>query len=106
MSLLGWFNFKARAVVCTEIIAVVIVVIVIIIVIVIGAPENFIQLGPGRPSAGGPRMDRRAVTSSRVVNTSRLASLHKREVPNKLESESETCMAVKLNFRLPIITFP
>ena len=24
-------------------------------------------LGPGRPSAGGPRMDRRAVTSSGVV---------------------------------------
>ena len=67
---------------------------------------TFKQLGPGRPLAGGPRMDRRAVTSSKVVNTSRLASLHKREVPNKLESESETCMAVKLNFRLPIITFP
>ena len=43
------------------------------------APElptgnNLYKLGPGRPSAGGPRMDRRAVTSSGVVNTSRLAS--------------------------------
>ena len=35
----------------------------------------FLQLGPGRPSAGGPRMDRRAVTSSGVVKISRLASL-------------------------------
>ena len=32
------------------------------------------QLGPGRPSAGGPRMDRRAVTSPGVVKVSRLAS--------------------------------
>ena len=36
---------------------------------------NFLnKLGPGRPSAGGPRMDRRAVTSLGVVKTSRLAS--------------------------------
>ena len=34
----------------------------------------FVSLGPGRPSAGGPRMDRRAVTSSGVVKISRLAS--------------------------------
>ena len=34
----------------------------------------FDQLGPGRPSAGGPRMDRRAVTSPGVVKISRLAS--------------------------------
>ena len=32
------------------------------------------SLGPGRPPAGGPRMDRRVVTSSGVVNVSRLAS--------------------------------
>ena len=32
------------------------------------------QLGPGRPSAEGPRMDRRVVTSPRVVKISRLAS--------------------------------
>ena len=31
-------------------------------------------LGPGRPSAGGPRMDRRAVTSPGVVKILRLAS--------------------------------
>ena len=31
-------------------------------------------LGPGRPSAGGPRMDRQAVTSPGVVKMSRLAS--------------------------------
>ena len=33
-----------------------------------------LQLGPGRPSAGGPRMDLRAVTSLGVVKISRLAS--------------------------------
>ena len=33
-----------------------------------------LTLGPGRPSAGGPRMDRRVVTSLGVVNVSRLAS--------------------------------
>ena len=34
---------------------------------------NFLSvLGPGRPSAGGPRMDRRAVTSLGVVKISRL----------------------------------
>ena len=32
------------------------------------------KLGPGRPSAGGPRMDRRAVTSPGVVKILRLAS--------------------------------
>ena len=32
------------------------------------------SLGPGRPSAGGPRMDHRVVTISGVVNVSRLAS--------------------------------
>ena len=32
------------------------------------------ELGPGRPSAGGPRMDCRAVTSSGVVKISRLTS--------------------------------
>ena len=32
---------------------------------------NFLpQLGPGRPSAGGPRMDRRAVTSLGVAKIS------------------------------------
>ena len=35
--------------------------------------ENLLQLGPGRPSAGGPRMDRRAVTSPGVVKISRLS---------------------------------
>ena len=34
---------------------------------------RFIALGPGRPSAGGPRMDRRVVTSLGVVKVSRLA---------------------------------
>ena len=33
----------------------------------------FYILGPGRPSAGGGRMDRRAVTSLGVVKISRLA---------------------------------
>ena len=32
------------------------------------------MIGPGRPSAGGPRMDRRGVTSPRVVKVSHLAS--------------------------------
>ena len=32
------------------------------------------KLGPGRPSAGGPRMDRQVVTSSVVEKFSRLAS--------------------------------
>ena len=36
--------------------------------------QLFDKLGPGRPSAGGPRMDRRAVTSLGVVKISRLAS--------------------------------
>ena len=36
--------------------------------------KSFMRLGPGRPSAGGPRMDRRAVTSPGVVKISRLAS--------------------------------
>ena len=27
----------------------------------------YIEIGPGRPSAGGPRMDHRAVTSSGIV---------------------------------------
>ena len=36
--------------------------------------QIFILLGPGRPSAGGPRMDRRAVTSAGVVKILRLAS--------------------------------
>ena len=31
------------------------------------------QLGPGQPSAGGPRMDRRAVTNQGVVKISCLA---------------------------------
>ena len=35
---------------------------------------DFNVLGPGRPSAGGPRMDRRAVTSPGVVKILRLAS--------------------------------
>ena len=34
---------------------------------------TFDQLGPGRPSAGGPRMDRWAMTSLGVVKISRLA---------------------------------
>ena len=36
--------------------------------------DFFEKLGPGRPSAGGPRMDRQAVTSPGVVKISRLAS--------------------------------
>ena len=35
-------------------------------------PIDLYQLGPGRPSAGGPRKDRRAVTSPGVVKISRL----------------------------------
>ena len=35
--------------------------------------HKFPKLGPGRPSAGGPRMDRRVVTSLGVVKVSRLA---------------------------------
>ena len=34
--------------------------------------QIFVILGPGRPSAGGPRMDRQAVTSLGVVKISRL----------------------------------
>ena len=34
----------------------------------------FVALGPGWPSASGPRMDRRAVTSSGVVKISSLTS--------------------------------
>ena len=33
----------------------------------------FLLLAPGQPSAGGPRMDRRALTSPGVVKISRLA---------------------------------
>ena len=36
--------------------------------------QYFGLLGLGRPSAGGPRMDRRVVTSQGVVKVSRLAS--------------------------------
>ena len=36
--------------------------------------DNLVVLGPGRPSAGGPKMDRRAVTSRGVAKISRLAS--------------------------------
>ena len=36
--------------------------------------QYFVYLAPGRPLAGGPRMDRRAVTSPGVVKISRLAS--------------------------------
>ena len=32
--------------------------------------DNFYILGPGRPSAGGPRMDCRVVTSAGVVKVS------------------------------------
>ena len=39
---------------------------------------QFIKLGPGRPSAGGPRMDYRAVISLGVVKFSRLASRPRR----------------------------
>ena len=39
--------------------------------------DYFLLLGPGRPLAGGPRMDRRVVTSLGVVKISRLA-LHLR----------------------------
>ena len=35
--------------------------------------RSLIKLDPGRPSAGGHRMDRRAVTSLGVVKISRLA---------------------------------
>ena len=40
----------------------------------------FQRLGPGRPSAGGPRMDRRAVTSLGVVKISCLALRLRRSV--------------------------
>ena len=36
--------------------------------------ESFMQLGPGQPSAGRPRMDCRVVTSLGVMNVSRLGS--------------------------------
>ena len=36
--------------------------------------DNLVVLGPGRPSAGGPKMDRRAATSPGVIKISRLAS--------------------------------
>ena len=36
--------------------------------------QEFLILGPGRPSAGGPRMNRRVVTSLGVVKISRLTS--------------------------------
>ena len=36
--------------------------------------KDLTKLGPGRPSAGGTRMDRRAVTCPGVVKVSRLAS--------------------------------
>ena len=42
--------------------------------LVIGDSRILIELGPGRPPAGGPRMDCRAVTSSGLVKISRLAS--------------------------------
>ena len=40
----------------------------------ISGEHYFVVLGPGQPSAGGPKMDGRAVTSLGVVKISRLTS--------------------------------
>ena len=40
--------------------------------------KYFVKLGPGRPSAGGPRMDRWEVTSLEVVKISRFTSCLRR----------------------------
>ena len=53
----------------------------------------FQRLGPGRPSAGGPRMDRRAVTSSGVVKISRLA-VHMRRLARR--GPGPTAVLIKL----------
>ena len=45
-------------------------------------------LGPGWPSAGGPRMDRPAVTSPEVVNISRLVS----RLPSIDSMTNQPCM--------------
>ena len=49
--------------------------------------QIFSQLGPGRPSAGGPRMDGRAVTSLGIVKISRLASRLRRSARRGPEPE-------------------
>ena len=43
--------------------------------------NKFFELGTGRPSDGGPRMDRWAVTSPGVVKISRRASCLRRSAP-------------------------
>ena len=50
--------------------------------------HTFVKLGPGRPSAGGPRMDRRAVTSLEVVKISRLVS----RLPSIDSMTNQRCM--------------
>ena len=50
--------------------------------------KPFNGLDPGRPSAGGPRVDRRAVTSLGVVKISRLASRLQRSARRGLEPKS------------------
>ena len=52
-----------------------------------------ITLGPGRPSAGGPRMDRRAVTCLGVVKISRLALRLWRSAPR---GPDPTAVLIKL----------
>ena len=56
----------------------------------LGVVFQFYPQGPGRPSAGGPRMDRRVVTSSEVVNVSRLASRHQRSAQLHINTEEVT----------------
>ena len=50
-------------------------------------------LGPGRPSAGGPRMDRQAVTSPGVVKVSRLTSRQRRSARR---GSDQTAVLIKL----------
>ena len=62
----------------------------------------FGRLGPGRPSAGGPRMDCQEVTSPGVVKISRLASRLRRSA----RSNCEKCLEMgETQFLLFIGTF-
>ena len=70
--------------------------------------EILVRLGPGRPSAGGPRMDRRAVTSLGVVEISHLASRLRRSAWRGPEptgcQERPLVQKRHVTHRLPVVT--
>ena len=60
----------------------------------------FMELGPGRPPAGGPRMDRWAVTSPGVVKISRLASRLRRSARR---GPDPTAVLIKLFMKMLLL---